>query len=65
MAGKKDAEIKMLRELVRNLADSEPCSHFDHHGNCQTHAWFDEHDSRETCPHGRAHRLGLIHSVND
>jgi hypothetical protein len=46
------AEVKLLRELVKDLADvSEPCD-YDHHGYCQTHS-LDE----RPCPHERAAAL--------
>ena len=47
------AERDALKAIVRDLADSDPCEHFDHHGHCQTHGWLD--DGR--CPHARAAEL--------
>ena len=47
--------IQVLEGLLRDLvAGEEPCSHFDHHGYCQTHGWF---ETDPPCPHGRAIRL--------
>jgi hypothetical protein len=43
-AERAEAERDQLRDqfatavaLIRELADPEPCEHFDHHGYCQTH----------------------------
>lgn len=48
------AELEQARALIRDLADDEPCSHFDHHGYCQTHGWL---ETDPPCPHGRAQQL--------
>jgi hypothetical protein len=56
------AEIDQLRELVRDLADPDPCTHFDHHGYCQTHGWF---AVEPPCPHGRARQAGLVHADDE
>lgn len=39
--------------IIRDLADPDPCDHFDHHGHCQTHGWLEDGE----CAHARAHRL--------
>lgn len=45
-----ETENQQLRALVADLADPDPC-HYDHHGYCQAHMWFDTHP---VCPHARA-----------
>jgi hypothetical protein len=30
-------ELRQLRTLLVELTDTDPCEHFDHHGQCQTH----------------------------
>jgi hypothetical protein len=45
-----DDVIDDLVQLVRDLADREPCEDFDHDGHCQTHGWLQD----GTCPHARA-----------
>jgi NTP pyrophosphatase (non-canonical NTP hydrolase) len=47
------AEIRVLRDLIADLADPDPCE-FDHHGYCQAHSWF---TTDSPCPDGRAARL--------
>jgi hypothetical protein len=42
-----------LKDLVKDLADPDPC-HFDHHGYCQAHGWF---DTDPACADGRAQAL--------
>lgn len=44
---------KALVELIRDLADPDPCW-FDHHGYCQAHGWT---KTEPTCAHGRAQAL--------
>lgn len=46
-------ESKPLVDLVKDLADPDPC-YFDHHGYCQAHGWF---ATDPACPHGRAQKL--------
>lgn len=53
-AAKAEAERDAARALVRDLRDSSPCDHFDHHGHCQTHGWM---ETDPPCPHGRATKL--------
>lgn len=53
-ADKAEAERDAARALVRDLRDSSPCDHFDHHGHCQTHGWM---ETDPPCPHGRATKL--------
>lgn len=48
------ARVEVLTELVRDLTDPDDCW-FDHHGDCQAHAWFDT--NIRPCPHGRAKEL--------
>jgi len=45
----KDEAIVVLALLV----DPEPCDHFDHHGDCQTHGT----GATRPCPHARAKAL--------
>lgn len=45
-----------LEQLVRNLAQPEPCR-LDHNGSCQEHFWFVFSDNDAPCPHGRAQAL--------
>ena len=40
-------------EIIGDLVDDDPCS-FDHHGYCQSHAWF---ATEQSCPHGRGKAL--------
>lgn len=49
-AARAQSVIDDLAQLVRDLADREPCEDFDHHGQCQTHGWLQE----GVCPHARA-----------
>jgi len=53
-ADKAEAERDAALSLVRDLMDSHPCDHFDHHGYCQTHGWM---QTDPPCPHGRAAKL--------
>ncbi|MFE1767242.1 hypothetical protein ACFW81_23865 [Streptomyces angustmyceticus] len=48
-AASAEGELGQMRELVRDLADPDPC-YFDHHGYCQAHGWF---ETEPTCPHAR------------
>lgn len=49
-------QLAVLRDLVGDLADPDPC-HYDHHGYCQAHGWF---ATEPVCPMARAVELGLI-----
>lgn len=49
------AERDRLADLVRDLADPDPCS-FDHHGGCQAHGYLDLKPG-EKCPHAEAKEL--------
>jgi hypothetical protein len=42
-----------FREALADLVDPEPCSQFDHDGDCQTHGT----GSARPCPHARAREL--------
>jgi hypothetical protein len=43
-------EVDLLRTLVDELRDPDPCR-YDHHGYCQAHWWF---YTEPVCPHARA-----------
>jgi alpha-ketoglutarate-dependent taurine dioxygenase len=45
--------VAVLEELVKQLADPDPCW-FDHHGHCQAHGW---PYTEPSCPNGRAQKL--------
>lgn len=45
--------IEQLREALTNLIDDDPCTDYDHHGQCQTHMA----TIRGVCAHARAKEL--------
>lgn len=49
------AEVELLRGLVKDLADPDPCWH-DHHGGCQAHGYLSLGPG-ERCPHAAAREL--------
>ncbi|WP_045562691.1 hypothetical protein [Streptomyces sp. FxanaA7] len=48
-----DERFAKLEELVKQLADPDPCW-FDHHGHCQAHGW---PYTEPSCPDGRANEI--------
>lgn len=48
-----NARVAELEELVKQLADPDPCW-FDHHGHCQVHGW---PYTEPSCPDGRANKM--------
>jgi hypothetical protein len=46
-------ELEIAREVIQDLVDEEYCS-YDHHGYCQTHAWF---STDIECPHKRGRKF--------
>lgn len=45
--------LQTATQIIRDLADTNPCDHWDHHGYCQTHGWLEDGE----CADARAQRF--------